>query len=289
MCTNKQRFLVLLVLLVLPGLLFAQSRDQYNLLWKISGNGLDKPSYLMGSMHVKDSRAFDFSDSVLVALQRCEGFALEVHPDSIMEFSISESLNQRKDQMVRDMLDLDEYNDMSQWLRERGQVGSDVVSYRDPWLVELVVSRSPEREDDMDVVLDTWLYRQASRHGKKIFGVESIKGHFGLLDDLQEEQRREVYRSKLLSRELSDELIRLYHEGNIEGIQRYFDQSDMNPEFKYKLLDERNRIMANNMDVQSKAMSMFYVVGVAHLPGPQGVIALLKEKGYTLELSLIHI
>ena len=61
-----------------------QSRSNYNLLWKISGNGLKKPSYLFGTMHLKDKRVFDFSDSVLVKLDECPAFAMEILPDSII-------------------------------------------------------------------------------------------------------------------------------------------------------------------------------------------------------------
>ncbi|MDX1956891.1 MAG: TraB/GumN family protein, partial [Chitinophagaceae bacterium] len=52
-----------------------------SLFWEISGNGLKKPSYLFGTMHVRDNKAFDFSDSVLLKIDACEAFALEVHPD----------------------------------------------------------------------------------------------------------------------------------------------------------------------------------------------------------------
>lgn len=61
-----------------------QSRSNYSLLWQISGNGLASPSFLFGSAHVKDNRAFQFSDSVMLALEACDLFALEIHPDSML-------------------------------------------------------------------------------------------------------------------------------------------------------------------------------------------------------------
>ena len=57
---------------------------QNTLLLKIEGNGLLKPSYLYGTMHVKDKRVFNFSDSVFLAIDNCDAFALEIHPDSVI-------------------------------------------------------------------------------------------------------------------------------------------------------------------------------------------------------------
>ncbi|TAL43493.1 MAG: hypothetical protein EPN92_10135, partial [Chitinophagaceae bacterium] len=39
-----------------------------SLLWEITGNGIKKPSYLFGTMHVSSKIAFHLSDSFYVAL-----------------------------------------------------------------------------------------------------------------------------------------------------------------------------------------------------------------------------
>src|SRR6478672_5891014 len=59
------------------------ARAQYNsLLWKISGNGLNKPSYLYGTIHIKDKRAFHLGDSVMPAFNACQSFAGEIVLDA---------------------------------------------------------------------------------------------------------------------------------------------------------------------------------------------------------------
>ena len=57
-----------------------------SLLWEIKGNGLKKPSYLFGTMHLQYNRAFNFNDSVLTKLIQCDAFAMEIHPDSVTRF-----------------------------------------------------------------------------------------------------------------------------------------------------------------------------------------------------------
>ncbi|TKC08404.1 TraB/GumN family protein [Pedobacter polaris] len=65
---------------------FSQTQTGYTLLWEIKGKGLTKPSYLFGTMDLKDKRAFNFSDSVYIALANTSAFAIETHPDSTAKY-----------------------------------------------------------------------------------------------------------------------------------------------------------------------------------------------------------
>src|SRR5207253_1489274 len=56
---------------------------KYNsLLWEITGNGLKKPSYLFGTMHVSSKMVFHLSDSFYHAMQGTDMVALELNPQS---------------------------------------------------------------------------------------------------------------------------------------------------------------------------------------------------------------
>ena len=58
---------------------FAQTNKNSNtLLWRISGKGLKKPSYLFGTMHLTDKKVFQLGDSVYKALEQTDGFAAEL-------------------------------------------------------------------------------------------------------------------------------------------------------------------------------------------------------------------
>src|SRR5438874_5135875 len=70
--------------------LFAQQLPS-TLLWKISGNGLQKSSYLYGTMHLTDDRIFNIGDSMYTAIEKSEGFAIEINPDDFTPFIIDEA------------------------------------------------------------------------------------------------------------------------------------------------------------------------------------------------------
>src|SRR6195952_4393559 len=52
-----------------------------SLLWEITGNGLKKPSYLFGTMHVSNKMVFHLSDSFYYAMKSVDAVALELNPD----------------------------------------------------------------------------------------------------------------------------------------------------------------------------------------------------------------
>src|SRR5882757_10729797 len=51
-----------------------------SLLWEITGNGLKKPSYLFGTMHVSSKMVFHLSDSFYLDIKNSDVVALELDP-----------------------------------------------------------------------------------------------------------------------------------------------------------------------------------------------------------------
>ena len=183
------RFLISAILLLLacgaPAI--AQKPDpRHSLLWRISGNGLERPSYLYGTMHVTDERAFDFSDSVLLKLQECETFAMEILLDSAARVLFREihSVDSTAPD-IRDWLDDDQEEKLDRQLRQSIGLGLESLAHVRPWLlgqflgelpVEGADSESSGLESDVapdrPVSLDPYLYRLARGEGKQIVALE---------------------------------------------------------------------------------------------------------------------
>ena len=63
----------------------AKTKKYPSLFWEISGNGLKKPSYLFGTMHVSSKIAFNLADSFYLAIKNSEVVALETNPETWQE------------------------------------------------------------------------------------------------------------------------------------------------------------------------------------------------------------
>ncbi len=76
----KKRLSLLVLMLMCGMLMFAQQKKYPSLFWEITGNGMQKPSYLFGTMHVSNKMVFHLSDSFYTALQQVDVVALEQNP-----------------------------------------------------------------------------------------------------------------------------------------------------------------------------------------------------------------
>lgn len=262
-------------------------RSNYQLLWEITGNGFESPSYLFGSMHVEDKRVFDLPDSMLVCLENCEGFSGELNMDSMVVFILEQMFNDDSTNVLKQMLSPDAYNALNNKLLQKRGEGIDDLDNKQPWIVEMLLDEDrEEKADDFESFLDMYLYNYAKKLGKKTYGLEKIEDQLNL--SLLKYQTYEDY---LISPEFQEdteeemdleELTRIYISGDINEIDRRAVQVMPDDEYKKKMLTDRNIVMAENIELLGRQMPMFNVVGAAHLPGKDGVIALLRNMGYNV-------
>ena len=80
----------------------ASGQEAKTFLYKISGNGLSNTSYLYGTIHLQDSRLFNFQDSLYRYLEQSTSFAMEINPDSITQAVMDMQLKGGKKVLMKD-------------------------------------------------------------------------------------------------------------------------------------------------------------------------------------------
>ncbi len=282
--TQISRRLLLLVCVAVCAFAKAQqNRDNYSLLWKITSSESTKPSYIFGTAHLKDKRVFDFSDAMLPAMQASEAFALEVHPDSIgavfdKKDSIEENLKRYKQLLTRQ-----QYDSLNR--RIERAVGESLDQLEENSLYYLEASLRPDidKEGDQSTFLDAYLYGMAYSMGKEIYGLERIEDQMPPMSQMSEDELKqgllqllegttETYRQGI------EELVEIYLSGDIEQLMK---MAQIDGVLDQRMI-ARNQIMANSMSEIMKSKALFAAVGAAHLPGEQGVLNLLRQRGYTV-------
>ncbi|TMI97547.1 MAG: TraB/GumN family protein [Bacteroidetes bacterium] len=87
--------------------------DFKTLLWQISGNGLQKPSYLFGTIHMICSDDALLSDSLKNAIQNTEAVYFEVDMDNLFEMlGVVRKMKMRDDTTLADLLDKEDYQNI---------------------------------------------------------------------------------------------------------------------------------------------------------------------------------
>jgi uncharacterized protein YbaP (TraB family) len=271
-------------IVLLPLLLFSQNDKKYPaLLWKISGNGLKKPSYLYGTMHVSNRVAYYLSEQFFDALKSADVVGLETNPgewlDKMQETGELDEINRLS---LNNTYNTDFYRSTFTVTFPEKRVFQGVLSY-DPDIINGLLYRQNKSRENFEesTYIDLFIYQSAAKLNKQVISLESfaeseIKARLSTIPDEDPEGRNRNYYTGFQKIEdayrdgdldLLDSLSKL---GNSKNTQRY-------------LIDDRNVFFVNTIDSVLKIKSLFSGVGAAHLPGENGVIELLRKKGYTVE------
>ena len=267
-----------------------------SLLWEISGNGLKKPSYLFGTMHVSDKLVFHLGDPFYNAIRSADVVALETNPENWQDdYSESIFLKDRNRYGLDNIFfsnrsfSLDKM-DIRSFSIENNDEAIKAALAVEPSLVNGLLYRtygSRLADFEEDTYLDMYIFQTGKKLGKKIAGVENFKES----EKLVLEAYRDMYtdeKRKRRSYDMEDmfanpkKMEEAYRNGDLDALDSLDALEVVSEAFQEKFMYKRNEIQAKNIDSIIKKQTLFVAVGAAHLPGKRGVIEMLREMGYTL-------
>ena len=273
--------------------LLSFSQNKYNsLCWKIYDNGLTDTSYLYGTMHVQDSRVFQFKNGIQEAFNRCEIFALELNMDSVNTFQLMDELIMEPPNRLDSLLTKKEYDLVSQYFKDTLGVGLMIFNKMQPIYTSQLISFEKLKKDQ-DVALDIYFFNEAKKQNKTTVGLEFMEEQLNAFKSIPYDvQAKELFKAvenayKGEGQEI-DELIEYYLNEDLDKLleltlNSQFMDEEINIIFKQVFLIDRNHKMAERSIKYMKSGPTFIAVGAAHLPGKEGVIENLRKKGYTVE------
>jgi uncharacterized protein YbaP (TraB family) len=273
----------ILFFLLFNNLVVAQQKYPSTLLWKISGKNLTRSSYLYGTMHVQDRRLFYFGDSLYQALEKTEGFAMEINPDEMMD-SLYKSLEKKDTSaLLKKMLNESDYKRIAKKLEKKLKIPADKITAKTLADEKRRWNYAATKKDDMPTIMDLYLFSIARKQGKQVSGIEDLADQFSIVDELGNFKIDDFIKDDTAKRmNYLEEMKQTYLKRDLSTINDMVNGS-LNNEFKDLFLIKRNIKMASRMDSISGLRSSFFAIGAAHLPGEEGVINLLRAKGYTVE------
>src|SRR5579859_249427 len=258
------------------------------LLWEITGNGLKKPSYLFGTMHVSSKLVFHLSDSFYLDIRNAEVVALELDPqlwqDQLFRFeNLQSNLRFYTQGAPNDLI-----NEKSFQL-ERYEDRLKSALSEEPTVINGLLYRTYRTQADFeeDTYLDLYIYQTGKKLGKQATGVENYFQTERLVmeatqDMLKDKKKKAPDTDGESAYDIERKTQEAYRKGDLDlldSLERIMEPSES---YMEKFLYRRNEIQAASIDSIVQRHSLFVGVGAAHLPGRRGVIELLRKKGYTL-------
>jgi uncharacterized protein len=264
----------------------AQQKEKYNaLLWKISGNGLTKDSYLFGTMHAKDESLFNFSETFLTSFAEADKFGMEISLDNMMFEGIFNMMMADADYDIHKYLNEEEYSKLDKWLKKEFGFKLQVFERIKPIFIYVMTNKASLGTGNKPY-LDEYLYNLAKDKNKEIVGLETVEEQVKALESITiEEQFKMILQS--IDKQNKDQrdykkLLKAYTKQDLDKMLSQMQKSAMSDAAYKKLIDDRNVNMAERMIPIMQQQSFFVAVGAGHLPGENGIISLLRKKGYTV-------
>ncbi len=251
-----------------------------SLLWRLTINENLPPSYLFGTMHVKDRHAYRFFEQVKPFIRQCHFYAGEMNLDE------AASLSGFSDSLLPEGQTLLDYISEKRFLKLvaifQKSFGFDLrhfIRFHPIFIVNLI--SEAVLSDDHSEALDQALWRYASQENKQLTGVESYADQMYTLSrlpiDAQVRQLVEIGRNPSKIRKHTKVITQMYATMNIQELYR--DSKKGLGSMRGELLRKRNQKMAHTIFNWIQTDTYFIGLGAGHLAGGHGLIRLLKAKG----------
>ena len=261
--------------------------NENSLLWEVSGNGLEKPSYFLGTMHILCPEDAWLSPSVTRILDHVNGVYLEMDLSNLAQMmGAMKAMVMRNDTTLADLLSEEELAAVKAYFAERLPLPFTLLSRFKPMMLSGMMAEQmlPCRAGSGT---ETLLMAEAKKRKLKMDGLETVAQQAGFFDSIpyrlqaeellkalhQEGEQTDVVEKMLTAFQQQDlpalESITVSEEGGMAG-------------FLEILLYNRNENWVKQFKGISQKGSYLFAVGAGHLPGERGVLNLLRSQGYQL-------
>ena len=264
------------------------------LLWKISGNKVKKPSYIFGTHHLAPLSICDTIKGFNDAFNSCNtlyGEILMTDMDALSEQLIPYMMLP-EDTYLENLYSEADYGIINELIKNQLGFTAEQIKNLKPTAItaQLQAIQGVRTFTDFDpkMQIDETMQRRAKKKGMKVVGLESVSYQARLLYNIPIDEQAEDLLKLANNFERSDsvtgELCNLYMK---QDIDKFFDITrdpdfGMDDDLLDRLVYGRNRMWVSILRTIIPDNPTFIVVGAEHLAGDKGVIELLRRQGYTV-------
>jgi len=271
----------------------ALSQSQKNFLWRIQSK--TNTVYVLGSLHLSKKEIYPLNQKIESAFDQSNVLAVEANINDIKKIDI-QKLMESAFYPANDTLEKHVSPETYEWVRKETSglgIPIELINKQKPWFLAMTLVALETLKLGLDPNLGIDKYFLSKAEGKKkMLELESLDYQINLLSNLSDKDQELflVYTLrdlKIMEQEVN-KLIQAWSSGDTKGMESIITRSasedkSLSPIFE-KLIYERNRKMVLKIEDFLRAKETYFViVGAGHLVGDQGIIEILRGKGYIVE------
>lgn len=286
--------------LVLAVLMLALA-SQAQLLWKVSGNGLSRPSYIMGTYHFAPANMMEKIPGMERALEGCDVVVGEIDKEEMMgqdaQMKMAMAMMAPPDSTLDVLFSPEDYaiveqvfdkyfSNMGVKLSQMNMLKPGAISVQMQAMQAVKHFPNFNESELIDMAVQT----RANEMGRPSIGLETIDEQIELLFNSplteQAEGLLEACKKDDLFTVQSSALVEAYMAQDLTELERIFTDPELggdDAEAMDALIYDRNRNWAEKLVKMMPERAALVCVGAGHLPGDQGLLQLLRDRGYTVE------
>jgi len=269
------------------------SQSQKSFLWKIQSQ--TNKVYVLGSLHLAKKEVYPLNQKIENAFDQSDFLVVEANVNDIKKIDIQkimESAFYPANDTLEKHVSLETFEGVK---KETGGLGIpfELINKQKPWFLAmtLVSLESIKLGLDPNLGIDKYFLSKVEEK-KKILELESLDYQISLLSGFSDKDQELflIYTLKdldIMEQEVS-QLVQAWISGDTKSMESILTRSvsedkRLSTIFE-KLIFERNRRMVSKIeDFLRTKETYFVIVGAGHLLGSQGIVEILKEKGYLVE------
>ena len=268
----------------------ARAQDK-SFLWRVQS---DKSNiYILGSVHFLKKENYPLNKTIEKAFDSTQKLVLEIDLKSedagaIQGVALEKGIN--RDRTFQQNVSPETYSLAEKRAQELG-IDIRALSPLKSWVVALTMTALQLQKlgFDPNYGVDRYLAERAVKSGKTMVGLETAAFQIGLIDQLPERDQESMLRQSLKEMDLLDrgldQIVRAWSTGDVSTLEGLLLSGKREyPAVHQTIIVDRNRRWLPRIEKMiEQGESALIAVGAAHLVGKDGVIELLRARGYTVE------
>ena len=265
------------------------------LVWKISGNGIQKPSYILGTHH---GCPFNYCDSIpglMKAFDKVDNIIGEINMIEFSEMSpermqkMQAMMMMPADTSLLSLFNEEETAKVNAWLKDEMGASLEMLSVMKPMTIMVTVQNKILTEMMPELAtmtsIDKYMQTLGQSKGKTIGELETADYQMELLYGNSLEEQADALLEMIDqgdSKKLMQQLTDAYKSQNLDKLWEIFQEQMTGYEYD-AIVKVRNLNWEKQMKELLPKQSTLFVVGAGHLPGESGMINLLREAGFKVK------
>lgn len=274
--------------LLVTGLFFMPLAAPAQVLWSAT-NDSGRQNWILGTLHSEDPRLLDWPQPLVDALQKADRLALELKPDESMIRRLQQAMTCRE-QLLSDKLPAPLFERLLAVLENDYRHDRNSAAQLCLWAAALTLAAPPPASG---MYMDMMLAWRGQGAGLELVALETVDEQIEFLSGLPNADQIALIEKALDERDSHDalfnELVKTYLEGDLEQLTLLSNRqleglpAHIANYFNEQGLEERNRRMLERARPWLEQGGLIIAVGALHLPGEDGLLALLANEGWQLQ------